>query len=297
MSARSNLIRLALLISAATSILIVATATPTSTPRSSHPALASITFDPNNPVWLAAFGDSGTRTDSQTQIATALTEDGPYDAILHTGDLIYPEGDLSLASDTLDAPYRALANTPWIAAPGNHDSQSGVQDQILAHLGDPPAPYRMRVGPVSVYVFDSFKSLDGQLTWLRDQTLLDTAPFKIALTHAPAFTCSKHRYDDAVTAARDRLMPALDEAGFTVLLSGHDHAYQRFTRPGHATQIVTGGGGADLYSIEECPTGVPNPDVAESVHHYLTIGVTRTSLVITAQTADGRVIDRIEYSN
>lgn len=273
--------------------LTFTSATPIAAPGASRPALTTVTFDPATPVRLVAFGDSGTRTQTQYDLAAAITADGPYDAVLHTGDLVYPHGDPDLIVETLDGPYPGLTRTPWIAAPGNHDEESDAADQILTHLGARTIPYRIQVGPAAIYVLDSFTDLDTQITWLTRTAGTDTAAFKVALTHAPALTCARHKTDPAVTAARTTLLPALDAARFDLLLSGHDHTYQRFTRPGATTQIVTGGGGADLYPIEACPTGVPAPDAAISVHHYLTLEVTGTGITVTARTGDG-IIDRVE---
>ena len=71
-------------------------------------------------------------------------------------------------------------------------------------------------------------------------------------------------------------------------MNGHDHNYQRFPPVNGTTYIVSGGGGATLYPVGDCPADTPDP-VAwnDDVHGFLYISATPAELVGTAISASG----------
>jgi predicted phosphodiesterase len=262
----------------------------TSVPASSHPVTTTTPMTTINPN-LARFGvigDSGTGDANQLLVANALTQDGPYDAILHTGDVVYPEGDPSQLSAKVDGPYQQLLQTTrWIVTPGNHDEQTGHDTEILAHFNDPAVPYRVQIGHVAIYVLDSFRNLTSEAAWITKTAATDKAFYKIAVAHAPAQSCSRHSSDPGTDLA---LEPALEAAHFTLFLSGHDHNYQRFAPTRGVTHVVSGGGGAGLYPLIDCPSNLHR--VSGHVNfHYLVIQADESYLTVTAKTPDGTVLD------
>jgi len=69
----------------------------------------------------------------------------------------------------------------------------------------------------------------------------------IVFTHYPIFTAGPHRLDSIVKKAK-KLHEIFKELGIKLVFSSHDHNYQKF-RKGGIVYIVSGGGGAALYSI------------------------------------------------
>jgi ABC-type sulfate transport system permease component len=57
--------------------------------------------------------------------------------------------------------------------------------------------------------------------------------------HHPAFSSSKHGSEEPV---RKRWVPLFAGAGIKLVLSGHDHDYERTTPQSGVTYITTGGG-------------------------------------------------------
>lgn len=90
----------------------------------------------------------------------------------------------------------------------------------------------------------------AQARWLLSDVKAHPARCTLAFWHHPLFTSGKHGGDYALTYLWD----TLDQAGAEVVLSGHDHLYERF-RPSDATgrpsthgirQFVVGTGGHSL---------------------------------------------------
>jgi hypothetical protein len=78
----------------------------------------------------------------------------------------------------------------------------------------------------------------------------------LALLHHPPFTAGTHRMewqrDPLLIEQRERMVRALHESGISVLVSGHDHSYQRalLTWPDAVLiAIVTGGAGSPLHEV------------------------------------------------
>src|SRR5438270_10730460 len=109
-------------------------------------AVATSTAPSGGPVvsGFVAFGDFG-GGGAQQAVASAMTKwaaSHRVDALVTTGDNVYPTGEPSLYASELDAPYRSLrAGRPMWATLGNHDVGAGHGAEELAHLGLPPLPY------------------------------------------------------------------------------------------------------------------------------------------------------------
>lgn len=79
--------------------------------------------------------------------------------------------------------------------------------------------------------------------------------------------------------------------------SSHDHNYQRFT-VGSTAYVVSGGGGADLYALDDCPEGSPQRLAAnDQEHHFLSVEAADTEMLIQAIDTQGRVLDSFSLPN
>jgi 3',5'-cyclic AMP phosphodiesterase CpdA len=80
------------------------------------------------------------------------------------------------------------------------------------------------------------------------------ARWKIAVFHHPAFTCGAYHSHDLVVR---RWVPLLQRYRVRLVLSGHDHNYQRFAPRRGVTYVVHGGGSGYFYPLASCPRGYP----------------------------------------
>ena len=238
---------------------------------------------------FVAFGDFG-GGGGQAAVAAAMTKwaaSHRVDALVTTGDNVYPTGEPSLYTSELDAPYRSLrVGRPMWATLGNHDAGHGAEE--LAHLGLPPLPYVKSLPNVQLLFVDANHPDAAQATWLDAQLAGPGPPFRIVVFHQPAYSCGLH----GSTPDVDRLwVPVLERHHVALVLNGHDHDYERFTSPAGVTYVVTGGGGQDLYPLIPC-TGTPQENAKAQVHHFTGVEVTARSVTLTAVGTDGAVIDR-----
>lgn len=246
---------------------------------------------------FVAFGDFGGGP-AQGAVAAGMLQwvrDGHrVDALVTTGDNVYDFGEPKFFEAYLKAPYRALQTTgrPMWATLGNHDVAAGHGAAQLAFLGLPALPYAKRLPGVRFLFLDANRPGDeAQTRWLTEQ-LADPVPplFTVAVFHQPVFSCGLHGRTPEVI---QHWYPALNSGQVSLVLTGHDHEYQRFLTAEGTTFIVTGGGGRELYPlIPGC--NAPEMRVGAVKHHFTGMEVYSDRMNVTAVAVDGSVIDHVE---
>jgi acid phosphatase len=242
-----------------------------------------------------AFGDAGEVTlPTQDQVArqmqTWVAAGHRVDALVEAGDDVYPDGDPSLFAAALDTPYAGLRSSTrplWVAL-GNHDVRAGHGAEQLTYLGLPPLPYARTLTGVQILFLDANHPDRAQATWL-DARLSEAGPaLRVVVFHQPAYSCALH----GSTAAVDKLwVPILETHHVALVLNGHDHYYERFTSAKDVTYVVTGGGGAALYTRVPCAAGVPRSQATATRHHFVGIEIRGSTLSLTAVAPTGEVLD------
>jgi len=105
--------------------------------------------------------------------------------------------------------------------------------------------YDFKKGPIHFFVVDSDRhEPDGntkgsrQYAWLKKSLKESTSCFKVVYFHHPAYSSGSH-------GSEKDLQWKFHELGADIVLSGHDHDYERIMRDGIA-YFVNGVGGAEL---------------------------------------------------
>ncbi|HEV3462953.1 MAG TPA: metallophosphoesterase, partial [Actinomycetota bacterium] len=242
---------------------------------------------------FVAFGDFGGGP-AQQAVADAMERWAVrhrVDALVTTGDNVYERGEPERFAAQLDRPYAELRRSrPMWVSLGNHDVAAGHGAAQLRHLGLPDHPYAKSLPGVQLLFLDSNRVDQAQADWLERQLAGPGPRLRVVVFHHPAWSCSRHDTTEEVTR---RWGPVLERHRVALVLNGHDHNYQRFTSPAGVTYVVTGGGGKELYPLDDdCPAGTP-PQVAEARrHHFTAVEVRDGSLAVRAVATDGTVLDR-----
>ncbi len=231
---------------------------------------------------FAAVGDMGTGMEAATQVAEMLHGWEP-EFVITTGDTntINPvPGDPSwtatlgnLYGDFIkarsDGAYPELTSPVqrYFPAVGNHDGNFGDFTGFLDYLHDNPAGdpaggrlpdgvhtseknyYDFRAGPIHFFVVDSDCASTNvacepeQMAWLESRLAASTADWKfVYFHHAP--------YVSGGYGGTGRMQWPFGEWGAGVVISGHNHLYERIHR-GETIYFVNGTGGQGLYEFSE----------------------------------------------
>ena len=248
---------------------------------------------------FVALGDFGSGDPAEYAVARAIrawTGSHPVDALVTTGDNVYEGGQPDRFDEAWRRPYGWLREEgiEVLASLGNHDARTAGGLPVMILLGMPGPWYAVRMGPAELVVLDgNHPDDDRQRAFLASTLRSSPAAWQVVVVHQPPYSCGQeHGSSDDV---RDLL--AL-EAGEDLVLSGHDHNYQRFAAVGGVTHVVSGGGGEELDPLGECPEGTPRPTAAfGDAHHFLYVRASADRLVIRAVRVPGSdVADRAVLS-
>jgi len=259
--------------------------------------VAYVPFEPPPPIRLAVAGDtgdSGSNLDRLGVSVAALGSDDPYDALLLLGDLVYPSGDPAALAGVVDEPFGEVfaQGTALLAILGNHDVKLDRGDEIMAALGQPgrwwarELPVAGATGSILIVGLDSTDITNAdQLAFVEQTLATSTATWKVIAVHHPPYSAG---YQGSSLDVREAISPLAVRYGVQLVLSGHDHDYQRSELIAGVTYVVSGAGSGTRRTGEEWFT-----DVAYAFVHHLDIGVFADRLVLRAVGLDGRVADEV----
>ena len=235
-------------------------------------AAGDIACDPEG----AAFEDGDGEGSTCRQKATSELLLARYVRVLALGDIQYEEGSYA---DFLGSYHPTWGRRKAVTAPvpGNHEYGSAGAEGYFRYFGaaagDPEKGYySFDVGSWHLVALNSNCAEVGgcepgspQEIWLRDDLAANPARCTLAYWHHPRYSSGWHGSD----AASRALWRALYEAGADVVLTGHDHGYERFA-PQDADggldeargirEFVVGTGGR---SLRRFPRVAPNSEVRD----------------------------------
>jgi hypothetical protein len=195
-------------------------------------------------VKFAVIGDSGTGEKPQYDVAAQMAtfhQKFAFDRVLMLGDNIYGGQGPSDFDQKFARPYKALldAGVKFYASLGNHDSQNNRNYPGFNMSGQRYYTYVAK--NVRFFALDSDSLDPAQLQWFENQLKSATEQWKVCYFHHPL-------YSDGATHGSDidlrvTLEPLFVQYGVNLVLSGHDHIYERITPQKGIFYFVSGSAG------------------------------------------------------
>lgn len=210
------------------------------------PGIPALAFDTPYTVYAAgdiAYCDKTTAALSAAADSAALVEAAlgaePRAAVLILGDNVYQRGTAREYAHCY-APTWGRFKARTYPAPGNREYATGGAAGYFSYFGSAAGPgyYSVKLGAWRVLSLDSNLSgpaQQAQLAWLEQELARSTERCTLAYWHHPLYSSGGHGSIGVMRAAWELLY----RAGAEIVLSGHDHDYERF-----APQDA--GGAADL---------------------------------------------------
>ena len=237
------------------------------------------------PETFVGAGDIAQCANGGTPDATAKLLDGIGGTVFALGDNAYPSGRTEDYQTCYERSWgRHKLRTRPVAGNHEYDSPSGTPyyDYFGFNAGPPGVGYySYNLGNWHVIALNSNLPVGGssaQAAWLRNDLASNPTRCTLAYWHFPLFSSSEHGNMDMM---RD-FWRILYDAGADVVLSAHDHVYERFapqTPDGAADpmrgirEFVVGTGGAPPYPFVNVK--------ANSEARLSTLGVLKLSLKAT----------------
>jgi 3',5'-cyclic AMP phosphodiesterase CpdA len=205
-------------------------------------------------VRILAFGDSGSATHDQAALLEQMrTVD--FDLMLHTGDIAYQTGTRAeLQQNFFDSYADLLADHPMFPASGNHDyeTEDAAPFREAFRLPENGGPeglerwYSFDWGDVHFVALDTERIGPVQAQWLDDDLGRNSLPWTIVYGHRPPFSSGSHGSDGNF---RTHFLPVIEKHHVPLVLTGHDHHYERSTPQNGVVHVVTGGGGRGVREV------------------------------------------------
>ncbi len=223
--------------------------------------------------------------------------------------LIGKEKDISFVIDTGDIVFSGLNAVDWHSffsifrpiienflyqpAVGNHEEETPLYTPVMGK----PWWYHYTWGNslfISINNNSPHHDQSAQYIWL-EQTLkkYQDMKFKFVSFHVPVYTSrSKGNSDSGIKY----LAPLFEKYGVNVVFNGDDHGYERshpiiggkVVKSGGVIYVVTAGGGAPLYDLDELQSWSA---FEKKTFHYMKASVYEDKVIFNAIDDKGKVFD------
>lgn len=262
-------------------------------------------------VRIGVIGDSGFGDQVTKNLAERILESDIH-MLIHTGDLVYRAEDnvtprAAYAAKFYEAFAQVLHGMPIYPVIGNHDYENAVMWLDLPYYAHafPPLPlnpesqadsgnfrqyYALEVGSLQFLFIDSQAFWVGtgsgdQNSWLAQRLENNHYTATIVIFHVAPYSSGLHRDDGKIL--RQEWVPLFEQSNVILVITGHDHNYERLQVNG-ITYLVSGGGSAVLYGLNE---RLAQSEIFARQSHFLVLTLRKNGLDIAAIDADGMILD------
>jgi len=212
-------------------------------------------------------GGSGAR-------GTARLLDAIPGTVFTVGDHAYPSGTAKQLQDCYEPTWgRHKARTR--PSPGNHDYLTDKGKPYYDYFAELAGPerrgyYSYTLGAWHIVALNSVVAADSrspQMQWLRQDLTENRSICTLAYWHSPVFSSGPHGTEAQTTSHMLEVWRLLYEFGADVVITGHDHIYERFAPQDPKGKLdpqkgirefVVGTGGGGLYEFKRT---LPNSEV------------------------------------
>ncbi|HKR13841.1 MAG TPA: metallophosphoesterase [Pyrinomonadaceae bacterium] len=242
-------------------------------------------------VRFAAMGDSGTGGKGQQQVADMMVrywQTFPFEFVVMMGDNMYGGESPKDFEEKFSDVYRPLLDgkVKFYASLGNHDLALQANYELFNMNGK--EYYRFKKGNVAFYALNSNYMDKKQLTWLQEQLAADTSEWKVCFFHhAPYSSAKSHGSDDDL---RKVLEPIFVQYGVNVVLTGHDHVYERVKPQQGIYYFVSGAAGKLRKGDIRRPSPLTDKAYDQDLH-FMLFEVAGDQMYFQAVSRTGETVD------
>jgi len=241
-------------------------------------------------VRFAVIGDNGTGDKPQYDVAQQMElyrQKTGFDFVIMLGDNIYGGEGTNAMKKKFEDPYKPLldAGVKFYASLGNHDNPN---ERFYKPFNmNEKRYYSFRKGKAEFLALDSNYMDPQQLDWLSKELQNSDSPWKLCFFHHPLYSDGKFHGPDL--DLRARLEPVFDANGVNVVLSGHEHLYERVVPKNGISYFVLGNSGElRLHGLKRTPDVAKGFDTDRS---FMVVEIAGDQFFFQAVSRTGATID------
>ncbi len=273
------------------------------------------------PFRFVVLGDTRSQPTQHKAVVTAMAKEPGVRFFINTGDLV-SSGEVSKQWDEFfKIEAGPLSRLPLFSVIGNHDEKSGKATNYLklfvlpTNSKDPEEYYSFDYGNAHFIVLDGHVNLgnqvlcaiklalkgqiggvcfsDKQEQWILNDLKAAAANPKIDHTfvfvHAGPYSSKPGRTGNAQMRA---MLPDFKKYKVTMIFSGHDHYYEHGISGNGIPYVITGGGGAPLYTLG-APSISPHKVIYnKATYHYTVVDIDGKYIKFTVRTPSGTKLEQ-----
>lgn len=242
-----------------------------------------------SPFSFVVYGDTRSNFKVHRKVCQEINQYCPS-FVINSGDIVYMDSIIRNWVDFFKS-IDIFTDSFYYSALGNHEMAAINFRRFLDFPGD-ELYYSFQYGRILFVVLNTNQRYDWcskQYRWLKN--LLESRgsdiEFTVVITHHPP-------YNNGIVNMWRILMnlslvPLFEKYRVDIVVSGHIHNYQRFSKNG-VTYLISGGGGALIDSLGD----LDNSDDDFSEHHFVLFEYAKGKLSAKCIDIDGNVRDEFE---
>lgn len=277
----------------ARSVAVAAPVTASASPVGQQPS-GQVAL-PNKPDTLhfAVIGDNGNGAKAQYEVGQQMLNwhgRFAYSIVLMLGDNIYGSDRPQDFVAKFEAPYKGLLDkgVKFYASLGNHDSREQRYYKYYNMDGKLYYTFKAPKEDVRFFALETTYMDPDQLKWVENELKKAGEKWKIVYFHHPLYSSS--RTHGSQLQLRAVLEPLFVQYNVSLVLNGHDHAYERI-RPQNGIQYFVEGSSGQLRR-GDLRQGSPLTAFGnDTVTTFMLMEVDGDNLTFNAISKDGVVID------
>ena len=238
--------------SAAAAVVVLLLIGSGSTPRSVRSgveqsgAIALTLPNKADSLKFAVLGDFGTGSTEQYELAVQMKrvhDAFPYELVTLVGDNLYGSERPQDFKKKFEDPYKPLldAGVKFYASLGNHDAREQRYYKLFNMDGKLYYSFKPSKQSVRFFALESTYLDPEQVAWVEKELKDSNSDWKIPYFHHPPYSSGDRHGSD--TRLREVLEPLFVRYNVSVVLSGHDHFYERIKPQNGIVYFVVGSGG------------------------------------------------------
>jgi predicted MPP superfamily phosphohydrolase len=239
------------------------------------------------------FGDFGTGDREQYELASQMADlhqKFKFEMVALVGDNLYGSERPQDFKKKFEMPYKPLldAGVKFYASLGNHDAREQRYYKLFNMDGKLYYSFKAPKQDVRFIVLESTYPVPEQIEWLEDTLKSAKEAWKVVYFHHPLYSSGITHGSDL--KLRATLEPLFVKYGVSLVLTGHDHVYERMKPQAGVQYFVTGSGGA-LRPGDVRRGEAFSARIVDDVQVFLALEIYQNEAVFNAISRTGAVVD------
>jgi 3',5'-cyclic AMP phosphodiesterase CpdA len=243
---------------------------------------------------FAVLGDFGTGSKEQYQLAAQMKrvhDVFPFELVTLVGDNLYGSERPQDFQKKFEIPYKPLLDSgvKFYASLGNHDANEQRFYKLFNMNGKTYFTYKAPKQDVRFFVLESTYMDPEQIAWLEKELKDSKEDWKIPYFHHPPYSSGDRHGSDV--RLREVLEPLFLKYNVSVVLTGHDHFYERVKPQKGIVYFVVGSGGQLRKGNIDRNSGITDAG-NDTEQSFMAAEINGDEMAFNTVSRTGKVIDK-----